>query len=327
MESTSLQTVPTSQTELLELLQPTLLTLGLFVGTLVALLLLGRVVVRPLVGRTMRSAGLDETLRSVLTNVLNVVVAVAALGAGLVAAGFAGVLAALLTTGGAVAIILAFVAREPLASVAAGFFILTERPFEIGDWIEWGDHRGVVKDIGLRVTRVRTFDNQRVTVPNTELTDTPVRNPVAYDTRRIAVDFSIDYDDDIKTAREIGREVAASNDEVADDPAPEVVVRDLEDSRDQDGAPCLAPGARPLEFRRGPLAARRADQGAVRPGGRHRPLPTADDLGAWVTAAATGQDRSGTVTAGDGLSRRRPVAAEPSQARRRRSRACQADRD
>ncbi len=226
----SLQQIPTSPSALLEVLGPTLFTLALFGVGVVAVLLLGRLIVRPLTERAMTRAELDETLQSVLGNLLSAFLSVAALGAGLVAAGLAGVLATLLTTSGAVAIILAFIAREPLAAIAAGFFILGEKPFDIGDWIEWDGGQGIVEDVGLRVTRIRTFDNERVTVPNTELTENPVRNPVAYDSRRITVEFNIDYDDDIAAARRIVEEVGRTNPGIAEDPGPNVVVRELADS-------------------------------------------------------------------------------------------------
>lgn len=230
MNRIMLRTIPESPAAVWEQFEPALVTLATFVAVVVVVVVLSRLVVRPLATRVMTSAALDETLQSVLTNILNVVLSVVALGAGLIAAGFGGILASLLTTSGAVAIIIAFIAREPLAAIAAGFFILGEKPFGIGDWIEWEDNRGVVEDIGLRVTRIRTFENERVTVPNSELTENAITNPVAYETRRVSVDFTLDYDDDVETARRVAEEVAASNVGVTDDPSPDVVVRELADS-------------------------------------------------------------------------------------------------
>lgn len=206
---------------------PALVTLAIFLGAVGVVVVIGRVAVRPLATRAMTKATVDPTLRSALTNVLNVVLAALALAVGLVAAGFGAVLASLLTTSGAVAIIVAFVAREPLAAVAAGFFILGEKPFGIGDWIQWEDNEGIVEDIGLRVTRVRTFDNERITVPNSELTENAITNPVAYETRRISVEFSIDYADDIEAAKRSAQAVAESVSGTADDPSPDVVVQEL----------------------------------------------------------------------------------------------------
>ncbi len=225
-----LQAVPTSPSAVWEQVGPELITLATGVAVVGVVLLLGRVVFRPLASRVMLRARIDETLQSVLRNVLNVMLVGVALSLGLVAAGFAGVLAALLTTGGAAAIIIAFIAREPLSAIAAGFFILGEKPFGIGDWVKWEDNQGEVEDIGLRVTRIRTFENERITVPNSELAENVITNPVAYETRRISVEFSIDYDDDIEAARRLVRDVAESNPGVADDPAPDVIVKELADS-------------------------------------------------------------------------------------------------
>ncbi|MFB6159562.1 MAG: mechanosensitive ion channel domain-containing protein, partial [Haloferacaceae archaeon] len=69
--------------------------------------------------------------------------------------------------------------QDVIANFVAGVFIFTDRPFRIGDWIEWDGYSGIVEDISLRVTRVRTFDNELLTVPNSNLTDGVIKNPVA----------------------------------------------------------------------------------------------------------------------------------------------------
>jgi len=64
-----------------------------------------------------------------------------------------------------------------IKNFVAGVFIYTDRPFRIGDWIEWQGNSGVVEDISFRVTRVRTFDNELLTVPNHTLTSDVVKTP------------------------------------------------------------------------------------------------------------------------------------------------------
>jgi len=109
-------------------------------------------------------------------------------------------------------------------------FIYTDKPFRIGDWIEWDGNSGVVEDISLRVSRVRTFDNELLTVPNSNLTDGVIKNPVAKEQLRLKFMFGIGYDDDIDKATEIILEEARNHPEIMDDPEPSVRLVELGDS-------------------------------------------------------------------------------------------------
>jgi small-conductance mechanosensitive channel len=100
----------------------------------------------------------------------------------------------------------------------------------VGDWIEWNDMSGRVEDIDLRVSRVKTFDNEQITVPNAELANNAVKNPVAYDRLRQKFVFGIGYDDDIDHAKSVIVDEARSNPDIMDDPAPDVRVTELADS-------------------------------------------------------------------------------------------------
>jgi MscS family membrane protein len=96
-------------------------------------------------------------------------------------------------------------AQDTLADAIAGFLILIDQPFRVGDRIEisglgtWGD----VVDIGTRSTRIRTLDNRLVIVPNSAIAKDQVVNYTYPDPRyRVQVEVGIDYDSDLKLARE-----------------------------------------------------------------------------------------------------------------------------
>ena len=116
--------------------------------------------------------------------------------------------------------------QDTLANFVAGAFIYADRPFRIGDWIEWpgdgGTYAGVVEDITFRVTRVRTFDNELLTVPNAVLTGGVIKNPVANDELRLQFTFGIGYEDDIETATDIIVEEAERHPDILGEPAPTV---------------------------------------------------------------------------------------------------------
>jgi small-conductance mechanosensitive channel len=201
-----------------------------FVAGFVAVLLLGKLVLIPGLRRIVRSRGFDEAVLSLGTNVLNAVVWVAAIAIGFAVAGYGSFLSAFAVFGGAIALAVGFAAQDLLGNFVAGVFILKDKPFEVGDWIEWGDNSGRVEEIDLRVSRVRTFDNELVTVPNGDLANNAVTNPVAYDTLRQKFVFGIGYDDDIETATDIIVEKAEAHEEILDDPGVSVRLVELGDS-------------------------------------------------------------------------------------------------
>jgi small-conductance mechanosensitive channel len=146
------------------------------------------------------------------------------------AAGYQGFLRSLATIAAAATLAIGFALQDVIKNFVAGVFIYTDKPFRIGDWIEWQGNSGVVEDISFRVTRVRTFDNELLTVPNSNLTDGVIKNPVAKDQLRLKFMFGIGYDDDIDKATEIILEEARNHPEIMDDPEPSVRLTELGDS-------------------------------------------------------------------------------------------------
>jgi small-conductance mechanosensitive channel len=201
-----------------------------FVVALVGLYLLGRVTLVPLVRRLLNRRGLDAHARKPLMKITQFVVVFAAVAVAFGLAGFGSFLQSLATIAAAATLAIGFALQDVIRNFVAGIFIFTDRPFRIGDWIEWNENAGVVKDISLRVTRVRTFDNELLTVPNSVLTDGVIKNPVAHDQLRLKFVFGIGYDDDIDAATEIIVEEAEAHPDILDDPAPSVRLVELGDS-------------------------------------------------------------------------------------------------
>jgi small-conductance mechanosensitive channel len=201
-----------------------------FVIAFVVVWFVGRVVLVPLANRVLRERGYDETVRSLADSLFAALALLLALAVAFTVAGFGSIIAAFATLGGALALALGFAAQDLLANFVAGVFILKDKPFEVGDWIEWNDMSGRVEDIDLRVSRVKTFDNEQITVPNAELANNAVKNPVAYDRLRQKFEFGIGYDDDIDHAKSVIVDEARSNPDIMDDPAPDVRVTELADS-------------------------------------------------------------------------------------------------
>jgi small-conductance mechanosensitive channel len=201
-----------------------------FAGAFVAVYFLGRAVLTPIVDRSLSSRDLDQHARKPIKKIFNVLLLFVAVAVAFGMAGFTGFLQSIATIGAAATLGIAFAMQDVLKNFVAGVFIFTDKPFRIGDWIEWDSNSGVVEDISLRVTRVRTFDNELLTVPNSNLTDDVIKNPVAKDQLRLKFLFGISYGDDIDKATEIIMEEAEAHEGILADPAPSVRLTELGDS-------------------------------------------------------------------------------------------------
>jgi small-conductance mechanosensitive channel len=201
-----------------------------FFVVLLAVYLFGRAVVLPLVDRVMESRGLEGHAKKPLRKLTSLLVTFAGIAVAFGLAGYGNFLQSLATIAAAATLAIGFAMQDVIANFVAGVFIFTDKPFRIGDWIEWDGHSGVVEDISFRVSRVRTFDNELLTVPNSQLTDGVIKNPVAKKQLRLQVPFGIGYDDDIERANEIILEEAHAHPDVLDDPAPSVRLTELGDS-------------------------------------------------------------------------------------------------
>ncbi|MDB9741587.1 mechanosensitive ion channel family protein [Akkermansiaceae bacterium] len=100
-----------------------------------------------------------------------------------------------------VAVGLAF--KDIFQNFFAGIIILWKFPFEPGDYIECGDHMGIVEETELRITTLRRPSGELVVIPNSELVNNPIEVLTHADTRRVEITTGIAYDEDIKPAIEI----------------------------------------------------------------------------------------------------------------------------
>ncbi|MDR0871467.1 MAG: mechanosensitive ion channel family protein [Planctomycetaceae bacterium] len=91
-------------------------------------------------------------------------------------------------------IAVAFAAKETIANLFGSVTVLADRPFVIGDWIKTGDIEGTVESVGMRSTRIRTFYNSLVTIPNNNLTTAVIDNMGARYYRRYRTFLSVPLD-------------------------------------------------------------------------------------------------------------------------------------
>ena len=140
-------------------------------------------------------------------------------------------LGVLLVPLGAIGIGLGFGLQRIAENFVSGLILLTERPISDGDIIEVNSVRGTVEKIGLRSTIVRTFDNTRVTVPNSELISNQVDNWTLADRIvRIRFNVGVAYGSDMRLAERLLRDILAEHADVLAQPEPRVFFIEFGDS-------------------------------------------------------------------------------------------------
>jgi small conductance mechanosensitive channel len=163
-----------------------------------------------------------------IDNVLWILIWIVAL---IVAANQLGVdLFASLTGVGFLSVAIGFAAKDSLGNIIAGMQIFWDKPFAVGDWIEVEDRFGEVKDITVRTTRIRTLDNTYIIIPNQTIINSPLINHSINGATRIKIVFSIGYGESIDWARQTLLEITSNIQYVLQDPAPDLIVRDLGES-------------------------------------------------------------------------------------------------
>ena len=106
-------------------------------------------------------------------------------------------IAGVLAFGGIGGIAMGFAARDMLANFFGALMVFLDRPFVVGDWVRLPDKaiEGTVEEIGWRLTRIRTFDQRPLYVPNSQFTSLTVENPSRMSNRRIYETIGLRYED------------------------------------------------------------------------------------------------------------------------------------
>ncbi len=120
--------------------------------------------------------------------------------------------------------------KDSLSNFASGVMLVLFRPFKQGDFVEAGGTMGVVEQVNIFSTIMRTPDNREITVPNSQIFTNTITNNSARDTRRIDLVLGISYDDDIRQAKALFEEVIKAEPRILEEPATFIGVMELADS-------------------------------------------------------------------------------------------------
>src|SRR6056297_3871720 len=138
-----------------------------------------------------------------------------------------------LASAGVIGIAVGFAARETLANLFAGFFIIADAPYKDGDYIVFDTgERGEVTKVGMRSTRILTRDDVEVIMPNSAMANAKVVNESGgrWERFRIRIKVGVAYGSDVDDVVELLERIALEHDTVVQEPKPRVRMRGFGDS-------------------------------------------------------------------------------------------------
>jgi small-conductance mechanosensitive channel len=136
----------------------------------------------------------------------------------------------LLVAGGIAGLVIGFASQSIVSNLISGLFLMIERPIKIGNAVNIAGTAGVVEDIRIISTTLRTFDGLYVRIPNERVFTTSITNYVAYVARRVEYVVGIRYSDDADKAIGIIKKLSEVHPLTLKNPAPDVFVNNLGDS-------------------------------------------------------------------------------------------------
>ena len=231
MDATTIPDLGFDWNELLVLAQTKGVDFAINLAIALAIFYIGKFVISLIVRgirKVMRAQQIDKTLETFVCNlvrvVLLVVVIIAAIGQlGIQTTSFIAIF-------GAAGLAVGLALQGSLSNFAAGVLIVLFRPYKVGDFVEAAGIAGVVEQVQILTTVLKTGDNKQIIVPNGQIMDSIITNYSANDTRRVDMVVGVSYDDDLDKVRSTLQALIDAEDRIMDEPAPTIAVSALADS-------------------------------------------------------------------------------------------------
>jgi small-conductance mechanosensitive channel len=170
----------------------------------------------------------EDILRSFLRNVVFAALMVVVVIAALQKVGVP--TTSLLAMLGAAGLAIGLALKDSLSNIASGIMLIVQRPFKAGDAVRVAGVEGVIEQVRIFTTRMRTYQNELIVLPNSEITNKPIVNLTHKPLRRADVAVGIGYDERVDRAREVLLAAARANPAVLRKPASDVIVASLGES-------------------------------------------------------------------------------------------------
>ncbi|MBT8450023.1 MAG: mechanosensitive ion channel [Gammaproteobacteria bacterium] len=128
---------------------------------------------------------------------------------------------------GAAGLAIGLALQGSLSNFAAGFLMIIFRPFKVGDFIEGAGVAGVVEEISIFTTTMKTGDNKTIIIPNSSLSGGNIINYSTKETRRVDLTVGVSYDADLKHVKGVLEDLIAAEERILKDPAHMIAVTEL----------------------------------------------------------------------------------------------------
>ncbi len=128
---------------------------------------------------------------------------------------------------GVIGLVVGIASQTTIGNMVSGFFLIFEKSFEIGDVIKIGDKAGVVDSIDLLSIKIKTFDNLLLRIPNQTVISTELTNVTRFPIRRLDIDLSVAYKEDLEKVSDILRNVARQNPLCLEEPEPIIAFKNF----------------------------------------------------------------------------------------------------
>ena len=231
MNTDSLPDLGFDWAEVWTMIQTTGVDFGINVITAIVIFFVGKWIVALVIKglmKAMQKGDIDTTLRRFIGNLARMLLMLFVIIAAINALGVQ--TASLIALLGAAGLAVGLALQGSLSNFAAGVLIVLFRPYKVGDWIEGGGVSGAVEEVQILTTVLKTGDNKRVIIPNSQIMGTTITNYSANETRRVDLVVGVSYSDDLDKVRKELEGLVAADERILKDPAVTIAVSELADS-------------------------------------------------------------------------------------------------
>jgi small conductance mechanosensitive channel len=197
----------------------------------VAIFIIGKMVIKViigLVGKILNRSKMDTMLIDFVLSISNAVLLLVVIVAALDRLGVD--TTSLIAIVGAAGLAIGLSLQDSLKNFAAGVMLLLFKPFKEGDFVEAAGVSGIIENISIFTSLMRTVDNREIIVPNGSIYGGVIINYSARDTRRVDMVFGIGYEADLRQAKQLLSDIIAEDERVLKDPETVIAVSELADS-------------------------------------------------------------------------------------------------
>ena len=206
-------------------------TVGIKILIAIVILLVGIQIskaISKVVKKLLEKGGIESTLVNFLTNMsymacVTFVVVIALEQAGIKTTSFIAIL-------GAAGLAIGLALQGSLSNFASGVLLIIFRPFKKGDYIEAGGSEGIVQEITLFTTTLKSLDNKKIVVPNAKVSADNIINHFTEDNRMLSLVFGVGYEDDIDKVKSILAEILEADERILSNPKYTIGLLELADS-------------------------------------------------------------------------------------------------